>query len=191
VARIRPSRRILRIAGTVSFRGDLASSRCSSPLLLGWEIAAVPTSGTGPLRPLISFPKPSNIWGISVAPDGSVYFDYMLRPSSVIEFDPAAKKVTQTVVPLDGPVLVPFGAGSFLIVRTEGGKRQLNVFRAGIGLQNLLPTSEDNADPATSPRLGRTPPPRRPGTPATRSRFGSVDGGRSKSQLPPCATATS
>lgn len=114
-----------------------------------WEIAAVPRSGTGPIRPLISFPKPANIWGVSVARDGSVYFDYMLRPSSVIEFDPAAKKVVQTVVPTDEPPLIPLGAGSFLIGRSESGKWQLNVFRMGVGLQNLLQSSEDSVGPAT------------------------------------------
>lgn len=113
-----------------------------------WEIAAVSRSGTGPLRPLISFPKPSNIWGISVADDGSVYFDYMLRPSSVIEFDPAAKTFVQTVVPIDEPPLIPLGAGSFLIGRTENGKWRLKVFRAGIGLQNLLQSSEESFGPA-------------------------------------------
>ena len=114
-----------------------------------WEIGAVPRSGTGPLRPLISFPKPSNLWGMSVGRDGSVYFDYMLRPSFVLEFAPAAKKVTQTAVPLDEPPLVPLGGGSFLIDRLEGGNRQLNIFRAGVGLQNLLQSSEDSLDPAT------------------------------------------
>lgn len=112
-----------------------------------WQIAAVPVSGKGPVHSLISFPKPSNMWGISVARDGTVYFDYMLRPSFVIEFDPAGKRVTQTPVPIDEPPLLPLGPRSFLIDRTENGKWQLKIFRAGFGQQSLLPSHENSVGP--------------------------------------------
>lgn len=112
-----------------------------------WEIAAVPRSGEGGPRPLISFPKPHNVWGIDAARDGSVYFDYMMRPTSVLEFDPTAKTVAETVVTIDG-AMVPLDAGSFLFDRIEGGKRHLKIFRAGVGSRNLLESSDESSTPA-------------------------------------------
>ena len=133
-----------------------------------WEIAAVPRSGESPPRALISFPKPSAVWGIDAARDGSVYFDYMMRPRSVLEFDTAAKAVSETVVSLEGSALLPLDTGSFLIDRFEGGKTHLKVFRAGVGERNLLESSEESSaptarvgagsvafllDPQTAPRI--------------------------------------
>jgi Tol biopolymer transport system component len=114
-----------------------------------WEVAAVPRSGEGQLRPLISFPRPYNVWGINAAHDGSVYFDYMIRPTSVLQFDSAAKAVSETVVTIDGSGLLPLDAGSFLFDRFEGGKRHLKVFRADVGSRNLLESSEESSSPAT------------------------------------------
>ena len=113
-----------------------------------WAITAVPASGTAPSRQLISFPKPSNVYGISAARDGSVYFDYMLRPSFVIEFDPAGGKAVETVAPIDEPPLLPLDHGSFLITRSENGKLELKVFGARTGLENLLQSSEESFGPA-------------------------------------------
>jgi hypothetical protein len=111
-------------------------------------IAAVPRSGEGAPRPLISFPKPYNVWGIDAAHDGSVYFDYMIRPTSVLQFDSTAKAVSETVVTIDGSILLPLDAGSFLFDRVEGGKRRLKLFRAGVGERNLLESSEESSGPA-------------------------------------------
>ena len=113
-----------------------------------WQIAAVPASGKGESRPLISFPKPSNVYGIDAARDGTIYFDYMMRPSSIIRFDPAAKSVSETVVPIGGSGMIPLGAGSFLVDSTQGGKSQLKVFRVGLRSQNLLESSEESFLPA-------------------------------------------
>jgi hypothetical protein len=112
-----------------------------------WEIAAVPRSGEGTPRALISFPKPNAVWGIDAGRDGSVYFDYMMRPRSVLQFDMAAKAVSETVVTTDGG-MIPLDAGSFLLDRFEGGKRHLKVFRADVGSRNLLESSEESSLPA-------------------------------------------
>jgi hypothetical protein len=117
-----------------------------------WGIAAVPRSGEGASRVLISFPKPHNIWGIDAGRDGSVYFDYMMRPISVLQFDQTAKAVSETVVTTDGGML-PLDAGSFLFDRFEGGKRHLKVFRADVGSRNLLESSEESCMPAA--RVGK------------------------------------
>jgi predicted Ser/Thr protein kinase len=117
-----------------------------------WEIAAVPNSGTGSPRPLFSFPKPSNVYGIDAAPDGSVYFDYMMRPSSIIQFDPAAKSVSNTVVTFEQR-MIPLDADSFLLSRFESGKRRLKVFQPSVGSQNLLQSSEESALPGA--RVGK------------------------------------
>jgi hypothetical protein len=112
-----------------------------------WGIAAVPRSGEGAPRVLISFPKPHNVWGIDAGRDGSVYFDYMIRPMSVLQFDATAKAVSETVVTIDGGML-PLDAGSFLFDRFEAGKRHLKVFRADVGSRNLLESSEESSMPA-------------------------------------------
>jgi len=111
-----------------------------------WEITAVPRSGAGTPRPLISFPKPSNIYGIDAARDGSVSFDYMIRPTSVLQFDPAGKSVSETVATIHAR-MVPLDAGSFLFARPENGKWRLKVFRAGFGSRDLLESSEESASP--------------------------------------------
>jgi hypothetical protein len=113
-----------------------------------WSIAAVPRSGGGEPRPLISFPKPHNVWGIDAARDGSVYFDYMMRQTSVLEFNTATKALSETVTTIDGLTMVPLDTGSFLIDGAEGGKRRLKVFRTGIGSRNLLESSEESSGPA-------------------------------------------
>ena len=117
-----------------------------------WEIAEVAPSGTVPNRPLISFPKPSNVYGISAGRDGSIYFDYMMRPSSVLEFDPRGNSVSETAVPIAAGALVPLGAGRLLIDSDEAGKIRLQVYQAGVGLENLLQTSEPNDEPVV--RIG-------------------------------------
>jgi hypothetical protein len=112
-----------------------------------WEIAAVPISGNGVPRPLISFPMPWSVFGIDATRDGTIYFDYMVRPTSILRFDPAAKAVSETAVTAIA-YMVPLGTDSFLIDRFESGKRRLNVFRVGLGSQNLLESSEESSLPA-------------------------------------------
>jgi serine/threonine protein kinase len=116
-----------------------------------WGIAAVPRSGEGAPRALISFPRPHNVWGIDAARDGSVYFDYMVRQSSVLQFDTAGKAVSETVVTIDGGML-PLDGGSFLVDRMIGGRRHLKVFRADVGERNLLESSEESSSPTA--RIG-------------------------------------
>jgi serine/threonine protein kinase len=111
-----------------------------------WEVAAVPNSGTGSPRPLFSFPKPSNVYGIDAAPDGSVYFDYMMRPSSIVQFDPTGKSVTNTVVTFEQR-MIPLDADSFLLNRVERSKWRLKVFQPSVGSQNLLQSSEESSLP--------------------------------------------
>lgn len=117
-----------------------------------WNISAVPRSGDASPRTLISFPKPYDMWGIDAARDGSLYFDYMVRPTSVLEFDTAAKSVSETVVTLGGAML-PLEPGSFLFDRLTSGKRNLAVFHAGMGERNLMESSEESYSPAT--RIGK------------------------------------
>lgn len=112
-----------------------------------WEIAAVPASGTDAPRSLISFPKPHNVWGIDAARDGSVYFDYMMRQTSVLQFDAEAKTLSETVTTIDGWGMVPLGMGSYLFAQIEGGKSRLKLFRPGVGSRNLLESSEENSGP--------------------------------------------
>jgi serine/threonine protein kinase len=114
-----------------------------------WEIAAVPRSGEGAPHALISFPRPHNVWGIDAARDGSVYFDYMVRQSSVLQFDTTAKAISETVATIDGSML-PLEEGSFLVDRMVDGKRHLKVFRADVGERNLLESSEESSSPAAS-----------------------------------------
>lgn len=89
------------------------------------------------------------MYGINAASDGSVYFDYMMRPSSILQFDPAGKTVSQTVVNVEGAGLIPLGKDAFLIDHVEGGKWRLKIFRAGVGSQDLLESSEESLGPAT------------------------------------------
>jgi eukaryotic-like serine/threonine-protein kinase len=112
-----------------------------------WEIAAVSRSGEGAPRALISFPRPHNIWGIDAARDGSVYFDYMMRQSSVLQFDTSGRAVSETVVAIDGAML-PLDGGSFLVDRMVAGRRHLKVFRADLGERSLLESSEESSGPA-------------------------------------------
>ena len=116
-----------------------------------WQIAAVPRSGEGAPRGLVSFPRPHNVWGIDAARDGSVYFDYMVRQSSVLQFDTAGKALSETVVTIGGAML-PLDGGSFLVDRIDSGKRRLKVFRADLGERNLLESSEESSSPAA--RIG-------------------------------------
>ena len=116
-----------------------------------WEIEAVPRSGEGAPHALISFPRPHNVWGIDAARDGSVYFDYMVRQSSVLQFDTTGKTASETVVTIEGKML-PLGEGSFLVDRIVDGKRHLKVFRADVGERNLLESSEESSSPAA--RIG-------------------------------------
>ena len=134
-------------AFSVSVTPDNQSALMVNALGDQWEIVAVPRSGEGAKRVLISFPKPHNVWGLDAGRDGSVYFDYMIRPISVLQFDPAAKTVSETVVTTDRGML-PLDAGSFLLDRFEGGKRHLKVFRADVGSRNLLESSEESSLPA-------------------------------------------
>ena len=129
---------------------DSRSALLINPLGDIWDIAAVPISGEGRPRPIISFPKPTNIYGINAASDGSVYFDYMMRPSSILEFDPSGKNLAQTVVTIEGGGLIPLGKDAFLIDHFESGKWRLKVFRAGVGSQDLLQSSEESSGPTTS-----------------------------------------
>jgi sugar lactone lactonase YvrE len=117
-----------------------------------WAIAAIPRSGAGAPRPLISFPKPHNVYGIDAARDGSVYFDYMMRQSSVLEFDTAGKVLSEAVATIDGLAMVPVDKGSFVFFRFEGGKGHLKLFRVGLGSRNLLETSEESFGPVA--RIG-------------------------------------
>lgn len=112
-----------------------------------WKIVALPRSGEGEPRELISFPKPHNVWGLDEGWDGSVYFDYMIRPMSLLQFDATSKAISETVVASDG-VLLPLDSGSFLFDRFEGGKRHLKIFRADVGTRNLLESSEESSSPA-------------------------------------------
>jgi hypothetical protein len=107
-----------------------------------WGIAAVPRVGAGAPRALISFPKPHNIYGIDAASDGSVYFDYMMRQTSILQFDMAAKRLSETVATIDGGLMIPLDAGSFLFESLEGGKGRLKVFSADSGSRNLLASQE-------------------------------------------------
>jgi DNA-binding beta-propeller fold protein YncE len=140
--------RIVPTAASVGVSPDNQSALIVNAVGDQWEIAAVPRSGDGAPRPLISFPKPYNVWGIDAAHDGSVYFDYMIRLTSVLQFDSTAKAVSETVVTIDGSILLPLDAGSFLFDRVEGGKRRLKLFRAGVGERNLLESSEESSGPA-------------------------------------------
>lgn len=128
---------------------DSRSALLINPVGDIWDIAAVPISGDGPPRPIISFPKPTNIYGINAASDGSVYFDYMMRPSSILQFDPSGKDLAQTVVTIEGGGLISLGKDEFLIDHFESGKWRLKVFRAGVGSQDLLQSSEESLGPVT------------------------------------------
>jgi hypothetical protein len=117
-----------------------------------WNIVALPRSGQGAPRELISFPKPHNVWGIDEGRDGSVYFDYMVRSMSLLHFDTTAKAVSETVITSGGGML-PLDSGSFLLDSFEGGNWHLKVFRADVGSRNLLETSEESSPPAA--RVGK------------------------------------
>ncbi len=110
-----------------------------------WSIAAVPRSGTDSPRTLISFPRPYNVWGLDAARDGSVYFDYMIRQTAVIEFDAAGKPVAESVAPIDAGLLIPLQDDSYLCDYSKSRKRQLRVIRAGTGSGNLLLESSDES----------------------------------------------
>ncbi len=128
---------------------DSRSALLVNPVGDVWEIAAVPTSGKGAPQAIISFPKPTNIYGINAASDGSLYFDYMMRPSSILQFDPSGKDLSETIVTVEGAGLVPLGKQTFLTDHFESGKLRLKVFRPGVGSQDLLQSSEQSAGPAT------------------------------------------
>jgi predicted Ser/Thr protein kinase len=128
---------------------DSRSALLINPVGDVWDIAAVPISGDGPPRTIISFPKPTNIYGINAASDGSVYFDYMMRPSSILQFDPSGKSLSQTVVTVEGGGLIPLGKDAFLIDHFESGKWRLKVFKSGVGSQDLLQSSEESSGPVT------------------------------------------
>lgn len=112
-----------------------------------WSITAIPRSGTAGPRPLISFPKPHNIWGLDAARDGSLYFDYMVRQTSVLQFDSNEKSLSETVAMITG-TMVPLDSDSFLFDQLEGGKMRLKVFREGSGSRDLLESSEESSGPA-------------------------------------------
>ena len=111
-----------------------------------WSIAAIPRSGSGAARPLISFPRPHNVWGLDAARDGSLYFDYMVRQTSVLQFDSAARSISETVAVIGG-TMVPLDHGAFLFDQLEGGKTRLKIFRKGIGSRDLLESSEESSGP--------------------------------------------
>jgi len=110
------------------------------------EARAVPRTGDGAPRTLFSFPRPYDIWGINAGRDGSLYFDYMLGPTSILKFDTAAKSISETVVTLHGAML-PLDAGSFLFDRVNSGKRHLAVYQPTVGERDLLESSEDSSSP--------------------------------------------
>ena len=128
---------------------DSRSALLINPIGDVWDIASVPISADGPPRTIISFPKPRNIYGINAATDGSVYFDYMMRPSSILQFDSSGKGLSQTVVAIEGGGLIPLSKDAFLIDHFESGKWRLKVFNSGVGSQDLLQSSEESSGPVT------------------------------------------
>lgn len=138
---------IVRGAVGLGVSPDNASALIVNAIGGEWSIAAVPRSGANPPRALFSFPKPHNIWGLDAARDGSVYFDYMVRQASVLQFGADARSLSETVAMISG-TMVPLDTGSFLFDQLEGGKMHLKIFREGIGSRDLLESSEESSGPA-------------------------------------------
>ena len=134
-------------ADGVAVSPDNASALIVNAVGDEWTIMAIPRSGVGAPRALISFPKPHNIWGLDAARDGSLYFDYMVRQTSVLQFDTAKSSLSETVAMISGTML-PLDHGSFLFSQLEGGKMRLKIFRQGIGSRDLLESSEESSGPA-------------------------------------------
>ncbi len=113
------------------------------------RIVAIPRSGTGSIRTLITLT--SAPWALDAAPDGSLYVDQVNRPLEILRF-PKSGGTPEVLASLEfysqefAPP-VEFPDGRFVLPTLISGRPRLLLGKPGGSFVPLLETNEDTAPP--------------------------------------------
>jgi hypothetical protein len=115
------------------------------------QIIAVPRSGSGPVRVLMTLTTPA--WTMDAGPEGNIYLDQVDRPFQILRF-PVSGGVPEVLAStedrgtnLSSPVEFP--DGRFLLPTIASGRFQLLIGKPNGNFFPLVDTPEETALPAT------------------------------------------
>ncbi len=115
------------------------------------QIIAVPRSGSGPVRVLMTLTTPA--WTMDAGPEGNIYLDQVERPFQILRF-PVSGGVPEVLAStedrgtnLSSPVEFP--DGRFLLPTIASGRFQLLIGKPNGNFFPLVDTPEETALPAT------------------------------------------
>jgi hypothetical protein len=115
------------------------------------QIVAIPRSGSGPIRVLMTLTTPP--WTMDVGPDGSVYLDQADRPYQILRFPTSGGTpevlATSAAHPVDASAPVEFPDGRLLIPALVSGHSRLLIGKPDGNFFPLSDTKEENQLPAT------------------------------------------
>jgi len=114
------------------------------------QIVAVPRSGSGPVRILMTLT--TSPWTMDAGPDGSIYIDQVDRPLQIVRF-PASGGTPEVVATAESTgnvssVPVEFPDGRFLLPMLISGRSQLLMGKPGGNFSPLIDTTEETRLPA-------------------------------------------
>jgi len=116
------------------------------------QVVAVPRSGSGPARVLLTLT--SSPWLMDAGPDGSIYVDQVDRPIQVLRFPPsggAPEVLATTEAPSIGfSAPVEFPDGRLLLPTLLSGHSRLLIGKPGGNFFPLVDTAEETHQPAVS-----------------------------------------
>jgi eukaryotic-like serine/threonine-protein kinase len=115
------------------------------------QIVAIPRSGSGPVRVLMTLTTPP--WTTDVGPDGSIYLDQVDRPYQILRFPTSGgtPEVLATSPAFSVGISAPveFPDGRLLIPALDSGRSKLLIGKPGGNFFPLSDTREENRLPAT------------------------------------------
>jgi eukaryotic-like serine/threonine-protein kinase len=115
------------------------------------QIVAIPRSGSGPIRVLMTLTTPP--WIMDVGPDGSIFLDQVDRPFQVLRFPTSGgtPEALATSPAFSAGISSPaeFPDGRFLIPALDSGRPRLLIGKPGGNFFPLSDTREENRLPAT------------------------------------------
>ena len=114
------------------------------------RISAVPSSGRGPARTLLTFT--SLVWSLDRGAGESIYLDQVERPKCVLRFHPEGGHVERIATVLgetaDDFAVLPDGRA--VLQESVGGRTRLMILESGKDPVPLVNTAEDTAVPAAA-----------------------------------------
>jgi hypothetical protein len=115
------------------------------------QIVAIPRSGSGQVRVLMSLTTPP--WSLDMGPDGSLYADQVERPYQILRFPTSggAPEVLATSPAFSVAISAPveFPDGRFLIPALDSGRSRLLIGKPGRNFFPFSDTKEETRLPAT------------------------------------------